>query len=281
MAYILFLDESGNDLKQSPYEVIAGVAIEDRNIWTLIREVHLLEENIFGRRYSLGNNELKAKKILKRKTYRLAAQLPPFEHEERRQLAKACLDDGVNITKKHLTALAQAKLAFVEGLLETVGKFRCKVFASIVSKEFNANDAPDFLRKDYVYLFERYYYFLEEKRDEPSGLIVFDETEKSHSQRLIQQIENYFKKSSKGRIRSNLLIPEPLFVHSDLTTGVQIADIVAYIISWGMRLKDMNKESKREELGHLVELIKPLRYRTIREIETGENREIWSITFVK
>jgi len=122
---------------------------------------------------------------------------------------------------------------------------------------------------------------LEEKLDEPSGLIVFDETEKSHSQRLIQQIENYFKKSVKGRIRSNLLIPEPLFVHSDLTTGVQIADMIAYIISWGMRLKGMNNESKREELGHLVELIKPLRYRTVREVETGKQREVWSIIFVQ
>lgn len=281
MAYILFLDESGNDLKDSPYEVIAGVAIEDKNIWTLIRAIHRLEENIFGRRYSSGKGELKAKKLLKRKTYRLANQLPVFAIDTRKELAKECLDNGKLVTKEHLTALSQAKLTFVKELLEIVGGFRCKIFATIVSKEFDRTDTPEFLRKDYVYLLERYYYFLDEKKEQPSGIIVFDETEKNHSQRLIQQIENYFKKTSKGKMRSNLLIPEPLFVHSDLTTGVQIADIVAYIISWGLRLKGMETDNVRPELSNLVELVKLLRYRTVREVESGKNREIWSITFVQ
>jgi hypothetical protein len=160
MAYVLFLDESGHDLSDSPYEVIAGIAIEDKAIWNLIRELHLLEENIFGRRYSQGERELKARKILKSKTFRLANQLPPIDSEERRQLAKECLDHGQNVTKRQLTALAQAKIAFARELLQIVSNFRCKAFASIVSPQFNPSDTPEFLRKDFVYLFERYFYFL-------------------------------------------------------------------------------------------------------------------------
>lgn len=280
MAFILFLDESGHDLKDSPYEVIAGISVEDKNIWNLIREVHLLEESIFGRRYSEGERELKARSILKKKTFRLAKQLPPIESQERRQLAKQCLDDGANANKKQLTALAQAKIAFAEEILQLASSFRCKAFASIVSKEFDSNDIVDFLRKDYVYLFERFYYYLEDKNDEPSGIMVFDETEKIQSRRLIQQIENYFKKTYKGRNRASLLIPEPLFVHSDLTTGVQIADLIAYLISWGVRLNGMNK-AERTELAPLCDLIKPLRYRAVREIGDIQEHEIWSITFVE
>lgn len=260
MAYILFLDESGQDLRDSPYEVIAGTAIEDKDIWNIIREVHLLEENIFGRRYSQGNRELKARVLLKRKTFRLANQLAAIDPVERRHLAKECLDSGSTATKRQITALAQAKIVFAEEILQLAANFTCKVFASIVSKNFNPHDTPELLRKDYVYLFERFYYFLKDKPQEPSGILVFDETEKSQSQRLIQQIENYFKKTFKGRQRSSLLIPEPLFVHSDLTTGVQMADLIAYIISWGLRLKGMDKPV-RDELKPLVELIKPLRYR--------------------
>jgi hypothetical protein len=280
MAYILFLDESGNDAIQSPYEVIAGIAIEDKSIWNLIREIHLLEENIFGRRYSQGERELKARKLLKTKTFRLASQMPQFEESERRSLAKACLDNGINPTKVQLTALAQAKIAFVKEMLQIVANFRCKAFASIASPQLNLEDTPEYLRKDYVYLFERYFYFLEDKPQEPSGIIVFDETEKNQSQRLILQIENYFKKTQKGRMRSSLLIPEPLFVHSDLTTGVQIADIVAYLISWGLRLNGMSKPI-RTELTPLVELIKPLRNRVEREVGDVENHEIWSFTYVQ
>ena len=280
MAYILFLDESGQDFRASPYEVIAGIAIEDKNIWNVIREIHLLEENIFGRRYSQGDRELKARKILKSKTFRLAGQLPDFEPSVRRELTKQCLDHGKNVTKEQLTAMAQSKIAFAKELLQIVANFRCKAFASIVSSSFNPADIPELLRKDYVYLFERYFYFLEDKPEEPSGIIVFDETEKTQSQKLIQQIENYFKKTHNGRNRATLLIPEPLFVHSDLTTGVQIADVLAYVISWSMRLNGMTKPA-RTELKDFVDLIKPLRNRVVREIGDISNHEIWSITYIQ
>jgi hypothetical protein len=120
----------------------------------------------------------------------------------------------------------------------------------------------------------------EDKPEEPSGIIVFDETEKTQSQRLITQIENYFKKTHKGRARASLLIPEPLFVHSDLTTGIQIADLIAYVISWSMRLKGMTRPF-RKELLPFAELVKPLRNRVIREVGEIQEHEIWSITYVE
>lgn len=280
MAYILFLDESGHDFRESPYEVIAGIAVEDKSIWNLIREIHLLEEAIFGVRYSNGDRELKARKLLKRKTFRLAAQLPNFEKEELRILSRECLEKGDQANKNQLTALAQAKITFVKELLQLVSNFRFKIFASIVSQNFNFTDTPELLRKDYVYLFVRYFYFLEEKIDTLSGLIVFDETEKTQSQRSIQQIENYFKKSYKGRTRSSLVIPEPLFVHSDLTTGVQIADLVAYIISWSCRFNGMEKPA-REELKQFIDLIMPLRNRSIREIGGITDHSVWSIIYLQ
>jgi len=50
------------------------------------------------------------------------------------------------VTKRELTALAQAKIAFVQRLLELCARYRASAFASIIDK-----DAPrsygDFLRK--------------------------------------------------------------------------------------------------------------------------------------
>jgi hypothetical protein len=57
MAYFLFIDESGHDRKASPYEVLAGVAIKDNELWGIIKEMHAAELRFFGRRYSLGENE--------------------------------------------------------------------------------------------------------------------------------------------------------------------------------------------------------------------------------
>jgi len=36
MAFFLFIDESGQDHHDSPYEVLAGIAIEDKYLWSFI-----------------------------------------------------------------------------------------------------------------------------------------------------------------------------------------------------------------------------------------------------
>lgn len=279
MAYLMFIDESGQDHHDSPYEVLAGIAIRDDDLWTMIKAVHDIEMKCFGRKYRDTRNEIKAKKFLKRKTFRLANQMPTIPLESRTPLAKAALDNGEQVTKETLTALAQAKLDYVTQLLELCHQFRCKVFASIVHDHHTLPDEDHMLRKDYVYLFERFYYFLEDKQDEHQGIVVFDELDKSASHLVLDQMEKYFKRTRKGRIRSSLIIPEPFFVHSDLTTGIQIVDFMAYILSWNFRSGKLDKACRRE-LDPLLNIIKPLRYRTFREIDDGEEYEIWSISVV-
>lgn len=282
MAYFFFIDESGTDKKDSLYEVLCGVAIEDRDLWKIIVQLKAIEEHILGIRYGSGEREIKGRKFLNKKVFRQAGASPSIPDEQRAQLAKKCLEDGHNAGKLEMAALAQAKLEYVRRALEICAQYHLKIFAAISSQQLRAGDdeSDGLLRRDYVYALERMYYYLEEKRQSDQGILVFDELEKSQSHILVREIENYFKKTSKGRQRSGLIIPEPFFVHSDLTTGIQIADLIAYIISWGLRLKGMT-QPPREELSEFVELIKPLRYRTVRDVEAMQNLEIWSITFVK
>jgi hypothetical protein len=279
MAFFLFIDESGQDHHDSPYEVLAGIAIEDKDLWNFIQSAHELEIDCFGRKYSGNDNEIKARAFLKRKTFRLANQLPAISLPERTSLAKRALDNGATITKMELTALAQAKLDYVEKLLELCQRFRFKVFASIICDETSIPTDKEMLRKDYVYLFERFYYFLEDKADEPRGIVVFDELDKSASHLLLGQMDKYFKKTAKGRYRAGLIIPEPFFVHSDLTTGIQVVDFIAYIMSWNFRVGKLDKP-QREELNKYLELIKPLRYRTTREIGDKAEYVVWSAVVV-
>jgi len=270
MAYFLFIDESGQDHRDSPYEVLAGVAVEDRDLWNLIQSIQAAEIRHFGMRYSIGYNELKAKKILKRKVFRMANQLPPFNEEDRRILSKRCLENGAAAGKRELTALAQAKLAYVREVFDICARFRCRVFASIVIDGASYGAHPDgYLRKDYSYLFERFFYFLEDVNPSSLGIIVFDELEKSKSHILLNQMDRYFKLTEKGRQRSGRIIPE-----------IQIADLVAYIILWGFRTKDMT-EPAREELTGYVKLMRQLRHRTTREIKDNPEFIIWSIGVVK
>jgi hypothetical protein len=279
LAYFLFIDESGQDRRESPYEVLAGVSIEDRDLWNLVQTIQDAEVSHFGGRYSGGSRELKAKKLLKRKVFRQASQMAPIAAEERRVLAGRCLREGPSAGRKEITALAQAKLAYVRELIEICGRFRCKAFASIVERTGQRPTDSTYLRKDYSFLFERFFYFLEDVDSQASGVIVFDELERSRSHILVEQMDRYFKRTGKGKIRASQIIPEPFFVHSDLTTGIQLADLIAYVTSWGFRIKGMT-EPKREELGELAELISDMRYRAVREIGENTSFSIWSFALI-
>jgi hypothetical protein len=82
MAWLLFIDESGQDHKESPYEVLAGIAVKDEHLWSLICALQEAEKAKFGRRYSKGIHELKGKKLLRRKTFshaKLNVQVLPNE----------------------------------------------------------------------------------------------------------------------------------------------------------------------------------------------------------
>jgi Protein of unknown function (DUF3800) len=263
VSYLLFLDESGVDHQESPYEVLAGVAIQDRKLWDLIRKVQQAELTLFGQRYTPEDREAKAKTLLKRKTFRLASQLPPIDAKDRRELACACLRDGGSASLRGLTALAQAKLAYVKEVLRLCAQSGVRAFASIIPKEA-PRPASGFLRKDYAYLFERFFYFLEDTTPSERGLVIFDELDRARCHLLIDQMAKYFQETTRGRLRAGRIIPEPFFVHSHLTTAVQVADLVAYLVSWGLRIGSMKKPG-RAELNEYAELVWSLRHDTQRE----------------
>ena len=265
MSWALFIDESGQDRRESPYEVLAGIAIEDRNVWPLIRDLSDAQQNFFGiRLFEAYGREAKAQKLLDRKTFRHAAQCDQFAPADRRALAREILLDGSNPSRERLTALAQAKIEYCRFSLDLARRHGARVFASIVPREAPRPDRAEALRKDYAFLFERFYYFLNSLERDPMGYLVFDELDRSAAHVLLGQVSNYFVRTQNGRTRSRLIIPEPFFVHSDLTTLVQMADIVAYVISWGLRLRGMVAPA-RDELAPLAELIKRLQFFRIRD----------------
>jgi len=188
------------------------------------------------------------------------------------------LEQGDRAGARQIAGLAQAKIAYVMDLMDICARFRCKAFASVVSKT-SPPPQPGHLRKDYAYLFERFFYYLEDIGPSAYGIIVFDELEKIQSHLLVEQMDRYFKLTLRGRHRSSQILPEPFFVHSDLTTGVQLADLVAYTISWGVRFGGMDGPV-RAELGALAKRVVQLRHRSIREVNQDPNFVVWSLAYI-
>ena len=173
MAWFLLIDESGHDRVASPYEVLAGVAIQDRALRELVDCLHDAEFGAFGRRYSDGHRELKGSVLLKRKVFRHREVNAEFTPADIPTLAKAALDDGARANAPMLKALAVAKLHYVASVFDTCARFDCRAFASIVEADAPRTTGRG-LRKDYAYLFERFFYFLEDNAAGEQGIVVFD-----------------------------------------------------------------------------------------------------------
>lgn len=261
MAYLLFVDESGQDQRDSPYAVLAGAAVHDSQLWDLVCDIRDAEVHVFGGPVSRASHELKSRELLKKKSFRHARQVPPLGTDDRARLARQLFDDPTHPTRERLAALGQAKIEFAERILELCGRHSVRFFASIVPAS-SPRPRPSGLRKDYGYLFERFFYFVDEQPGHERGLVVFDELERSQSHILVGQMGQYFRSTATGKQRSGRIVPEPFFVHSDLTTGVRIADLVAYLVVWNVRVGAMS-EPARPELDMLGRLVLNLRHRAL------------------
>lgn len=252
---LFFVDESGTDHRDSPYEVLAGIAVQERDLWNLIQSIQEAEKEFFKVRLSEIRVEFKGKSLLKKKVFEFAQQGPELPVDKRSELAFQFLTKGRDLaegrptgaqTREEYTAYGQAVLAFVDKIFDLCALFRVKCFASIIDPNAPRPMEGNFLRKDYAYLFERFFYFLEDYSPTEIGVVVFDELEKARCRILIDQMTRYFLRTAKGKIRSARILPEPFFVHSDLTTAVQLADIVAYCLNWGFRFPWMTKPPRLE-----------------------------------
>jgi hypothetical protein len=266
---LLFVDESGQDGSGGPYEVLAGAVVEQAQLWNLVRSVRAAEKGCFGDYLrNLLDRETKTKQLLKRKRFRSAERSVEISSDEATSLAHSCLlkgksarqlgDSASGASEKELVAYSRQVLLFVYELLDIAARHRVRFVASVIDASAPVSEREHWLGRDMLCLMERYYRILQ-RGDGHHGLIVCDELEKTKAKRLVQRMARYFLGHATGSTYSSLIVPEPFFVHSELTTGILLADMAAYLINWGWRLPQM-EEPAREELRPYVEKLEALRF---------------------
>lgn len=240
MSYLLFLDESGHDHRTMPYEVRGGVALHASELWPFVQDMQRLELASFGTPLHQFQAELKGCKLLDKDRFKWAAQESPMPDEERRKHCRGFLTKGLEKKapiRLEFTAYGQACLEMATGMFELLRQHRARLFAAAIPRSVikpDTYEAEEYLRKDQVFLLERYFYFLEQEKQH--GLLVMDEVEKTEDRRFVRRLEAYFRKTRTGRYRSAWIVPAPFFVSSDMTYPVQAADLAIYCVNWGFRL---------------------------------------------
>lgn len=239
MSYLLFIDESGHDHRVIPYEVRGGFAIHAGKLWPFIQAVQALEQSAFGGFLHQYRSEIKGTKLLAKERFDWAAQEGHLDDEARRKHCISFLNKTLQqkkATRTEFTAYGQASLIMARGIFDLLRSHEAVVFAAAIPTvpKPATYAAKEFLRKDHVFLFERFFYFLEAEKEQ--GLLVMDETEKVQDRNFVRRMHMYFTRTGVGRQRTAWIVPVPFFVSSDMTYAVQVADVCVYCINWGFRL---------------------------------------------
>ncbi len=248
MSWLLFLDESGHDRRTMPYEVHGGFAIHASKLWPFISAVKTLEQCTFGAHLHQFGSELKGSRLLDKDRFEWERQGPRMDDASRRKHALNFLNNGKQgrtPRRDEFTAYGQACIHVAEGVIQLLASHDAKVFAAAIPHLPRPKTMlEDFLRKDLVFLLERYFYFLESWRE--MGLLVMDGSEKQADRKLVRRMESYFTRTTHGRQRTQWIVPVPMFVESDMAYGVQVADLCIYCLNWGWRLPEMTQPVRPE-----------------------------------
>lgn len=252
MSWLLFIDESGHDHKTTPLEVRGGVALHAKKVWDFITGWQRLERDCFGALLAEFGKEAKGEKLLDKDRWKWAAQSERMPDDLRRKHVLRFLNAGPagqSPRRDDFTAYGQASLEMARGAFDLLQAHDARLFATAIPRGVKAPAGyahGDYLRTDHVYLFERFFYFLEEKHEH--GLMVMDQSDTKLDRQFVSRIESYFTKTAVGRNRSYWIVPAPLFVASDMTIGVQAADLCLYALNWGFRPHEWGDLETRDEI---------------------------------
>ncbi len=279
------MDESGHDHKQMPYEVRGGIALHASKLWSFVTELRRLERDCYGTMLSEFKKEIKGSNLLDKDRFKWASQEDSFDDHTRQSLCRKFFTKGLEKKNSHFSersAYGQASLLMAKGVFSALNHNDAVLFASAIPKGVKKPkdfELEEYLRKDHVFLFERFYYFLDIKKDH--GLIVMDEVEKSYDRKFTKRIENYFVKTVSGRARSRWIIPTPLFVASDMAYPVQVADLCIYCINWAFRLPGMGMDADMR--GEIKELfgsyLNDLQFKG-QVVRDGQSYDTYGIVYV-
>ena len=100
MSWLLFLDESGHDHRNCPYEVRGGIAVHASKLWPLVHQLQVAEHSAFGANLRQYSKELKGAKLLDKDRFKWSAQADLMPDEARRKHSRGFLMKGLEKDRK-------------------------------------------------------------------------------------------------------------------------------------------------------------------------------------
>ncbi|HEX7051989.1 MAG TPA: DUF3800 domain-containing protein [Longimicrobiales bacterium] len=123
-----------------------------------------------------------------------------------------------------------AKREYVETVMDHVRSSEMAIFAMVMERPTKKPyDGDDLLQTPDQWLLERIDWLIEERYEGTLATLVFDGRSRLQNKRLDACFSGFLFRSRVGRGMTSI-VPNVLFVDSELTPGIKIADMCAYIL---------------------------------------------------
>jgi hypothetical protein len=134
---------------------------------------------------------------------------------------------------------AQDRISLVKRFFEQLSERNMIVMAAVIDKRYLRDHMTHetLHKKAYEFLLERIEHYITENHPKHSALIVMDDTSKALNQAVALK-HAYFQRVGNQNMKFRHIVEYPFFTRSELSNGVQLADLLAYNVYRVFYLED-------------------------------------------
>ena len=159
---------------------------------------------------------------------------------------------------------------FVEQFIVLCKEVGAVFFAVVQEGTFTLASESDKLPSLYRHLLRRVNTYMEDKHQEDQAVFFFDGIDHRTNQKIAISFNNFMYRHHWGQSSKNIL-PTPFFCDSEVSPGIQMADVMAYCVNqrYGGRR------------GRLEEIFQKFRELSYNHLDPEGDFTLWGVTMVK
>lgn len=191
---LVFIDESGHPrpTDNTTRPVLLAVCIRETDIRQLTTNIYKIKMELFNK----SDVEIKATDLVTRRIF-----------------------------TKNLTRNKE----FVDRIMELISRSNISVFGIVMERpDFTPYLKEGILPKQYYYILKRIELYCQ-NHYYPMALVIFDEQDRNEDKKISKAFNNFLYQSALGKTFEKIL-EIPLFSNSQITPGIQLADLMAGIV---------------------------------------------------
>lgn len=248
----MFIDEPGDHQSSLPYGSLTGVALKDTYVWELVKKLNKTHEH-----------------------YATLCQENNVPFGSVFSVQSDLTESLIGKSGNNAMPLHKLHIEYFKFCLDLLRDYEAILFAIVIPRKDLRLRLDRQLRKDYSFLFERYFHFLNSHHDNQIGYLI--RSKYNNESRCVDelQIRDYFNNTTKGRLRSRLIMPEILSCDGSMSVLVHVSRIITFVVSQSVRMSGMDIPVNTSLL-EVANLCNKLRFSYVAD----NGKKDWSFKFV-